>query len=126
MNNQESENLLSDTPAIFVNQIGYIGQYLSYYDEYWLRGTPYFIRDLYVKTLSLYPDNEEFKARVDRINSKIWEYESWMRQQSEGSQESDGQTTRRTTPASPPRANLSDPGVKQQSESQRQATASHH
>lgn len=126
MNNQESENLLSDTPAIFVNQIGYIGQYLSYYDEYWLRGTPYFIRDLYVKTLSLYPDNEEFKARVDRINSKIWEYESWMRQQSEGNQESDGQTTRRTTPASPPRANLSDPGVKQQSESQRQATASHH
>lgn len=126
MNNQESENLLSDTPAIFVNQIGYIGQYLSYYDEYWLRGTPYFIRDLYVKTLSLYPDNEEFKARVDRINSKIWEYESWMRQQSEGSQESDGQTMRRTTPASPPRANLSDPGVKQQSESQRQATASHH
>ena len=126
MNNQESENLLSDTPAIFVNQIGYIGQYLSYYDEYWLRGTPYFIRDLYVKTLSLYPDDEVFKARVDRINSKIWEYESWMRQQSEGSQESDGQTTRRTTPASHPRANLSDPGVKQQSESQRQATASHH
>ena len=125
MNNQESENLLSDTPAIFVNQIGYIGQYLSYYDEYWLRGTPYFIRDLYVKTLSLYPDNEEFKARVDRINSKIWEYESWMRQQSEGSQEPDGQTRRRT-PASPPRADLSDPGVKQQSESQRQATASHH
>ena len=125
MDKQESENLLSDTPAIFVNQIGYIGQYLSYYDEYWLRGTPYFIRDLYVKTLSLYPDNEEFKARVDRINSKIWEYESWMRQQSEGSQEPDGQTRRRT-PASPPRADLSDPGVKQQSESQRQATASHH
>ena len=125
MDKQESENLLSDTPAIFVNQIGYIGQYLSYYDEYWQRGTPYFIRDLYVKTLSLYPDDEEFKARVDRINSKIWEYESWMRQQSEGSQEPDGQTRRRT-PASPPRADLSDPGVKQQSESQRQATASHH
>ena len=126
MDNQESENLLSETPAIFVNQIGYIGQYLSYYDEYWQKGTPYFIRDLYVKTLSLYPDDEEFKARVDRINSKIWEYESWMRQQSEGSQEPDGQTTRRRTPASPPRADLSDPGVKQQSESQRHATASHH
>eukprot|EP00961_Rhodomonas_salina_P110710 1489641-Rhodomonas_salina.4 len=39
--------LMADDEAIYVEGIGYIGQYHSYIDCLWEKGMPYFIRDDY-------------------------------------------------------------------------------
>jgi hypothetical protein len=76
MNTNILENLHQEVPAIYVDGIGAIGQYNSYWDNYWQSGTAYFVRDMYRISMETYPDDPHLRQRFDRINSKIYQWEN--------------------------------------------------
>lgn len=55
--------------ALWVDGVGWLGQYHSYLDSMWQKGLPYFIRDYCIS------EGVELCVGVDALNSKIREYE---------------------------------------------------
>lgn len=74
--------------ALWVEGVGWLGQYHSYLDTCWEKGLPYFVRDVYFQELQLLLDKGETSTRVksliasiNLLNSKIKAYEARCQQQ---------------------------------------------
>ena len=73
---------MADDEAIYVEGIGYIGQYHSYIDCLWEKGMPYFIRDDYCYEIQMRieagsepKDVRPLVAELNALNSNIVAYE---------------------------------------------------
>ena len=72
--------------ALYIEGIGYIGQYYSYLETLWEKGVPYFVRDMYFNELESKLNSgatsKEMRTIVNRVNflnSKIRAYEDACR-----------------------------------------------
>jgi hypothetical protein len=63
-------DLLSTDDAIWIDGIGWIGQYYNYIDQKWEKGLPFFVRDYYL-TEALGTEMLEF---IKSLNSEIETY----------------------------------------------------
>lgn len=71
----------SDQLALYVDGVGWLDQYGSYYDKLYSHGVIYFVRDYYSAQLLMclnykYP-YAHWEAKLAAINSKIAEYEQY-------------------------------------------------
>jgi len=69
--------------VIYIDGVGPIGQYYSYLDTFWAKGTAYFLRDIYSEELESLLEagktSKEVKQLVERINllnKRISEFEA--------------------------------------------------
>jgi hypothetical protein len=69
--------------ALWIEGVGPIGQYYSYFETLWEKGIPYFIRDVYFAELeekqaqgARSRDIRELVNRINLLNSKIRVYEA--------------------------------------------------
>ena len=74
--------------ALWVEGVGWLGQYHSYLDTLWEKGVPYFCRDYYFNELQMRLDKGETSKRVrtlvasiNHLNSKIRAYEEQCQRQ---------------------------------------------
>lgn len=65
------DELHAEGEALWVEGVGWLGQYHSYLDALWEKGLPYFVRDYYL----LKPQTDELVAKIKYLNSKIHAYE---------------------------------------------------
>lgn len=73
MDNYYSEYLLCAGEALYVADVGFIGQYHSYDDMRWEKGIPYFVRDA-LSALHEETKNRELLPTIAAINSEILHY----------------------------------------------------
>ena len=58
--------------ALFVDGVGWLGQYHSYLDNMWEKGTLYFVRDYYMDLLAVrQAEVQSLCQRIQGINSKL-------------------------------------------------------
>ena len=74
--------------ALWVEGVGFLGQYHSYLDTLWEKGLPYFVRDYYFNELQTKLEegvtSKSLRLLVNKINmlnSKILAYEKSCQQQ---------------------------------------------
>jgi len=77
------EELRKEGDALWIAGIGVIGQYHSYYNELWEKGTLYFCRDYYLNQLETVLENGKERRdsndvilNINILNSKIRLHES--------------------------------------------------
>jgi len=73
--------------ALWVEGVGWLGQYHSYLDTLWEKGVPYFVRDYYFNQLQMRlnegasaKDLKRLVASINLLNSKIRAYEQCLPQ----------------------------------------------
>ena len=61
--------------ALWVEGVGWLGQYHSYLDSLWEKNLPYFVRDVYLNQLQTMGATPTLVRKLNMLNSKIAAYE---------------------------------------------------